>query len=230
MLIWKFYILGREWHLPQIKGPVFQEDEEVDDDDDDDDYVVDDDDDDVVDDDDDDDDGDGIRGNENVDKLAKAALNRTSTSGKLICYSDLKPKINTYIKSVWQRDRDAEGANELHEVLPNLGEDLHKRGEGAGRKLEMAMCRLRYKSVCHTVYSAPKLSSARTLLLRVRAPPPTPWPDVETECRRAVQKSNIYKIPSYYLQNESLNALFQFQFDKKDKKNLTKKKISRLVQ
>ncbi|GFN91175.1 LOW QUALITY PROTEIN: ribonuclease hi [Plakobranchus ocellatus] len=86
--------------------------------------------------------GDCIQGNENVDKLAKAALNRTSTSGKLICYSDLKPKINTYIKSVWQRDWDAEGANKLHEVLPNLGEDLHRRGEGAGRKLETAMCRL----------------------------------------------------------------------------------------
>ncbi|GFN95233.1 ribonuclease hi [Plakobranchus ocellatus] len=84
-----------------------------------------------------------IQGNENVDKLAKAALNRTSTSGKLICYSDLKPKINTYIKSVWQRDWDAKGANKLHEVLPNLGEDLHRRGEGAGRKLETAMCRLR---------------------------------------------------------------------------------------
>ncbi|GFO40540.1 ribonuclease hi [Plakobranchus ocellatus] len=89
----------------------------------------------------------GIQGNENVDKLAKAALNRSSTSGKLICYSDLKPKINTYIKSVWQRDWDAEGANKLHEVLPNLGEDLHRRGEGAGRKLETAMCRLR---VSHT--------------------------------------------------------------------------------
>ncbi|GFO39499.1 ribonuclease hi [Plakobranchus ocellatus] len=84
-----------------------------------------------------------IRGNENVDKLAKAAPNRTSTSGKLIYYSDLKCKINTYIKSVWQRDWDAEGANKLHEVLPNLGEDLHRRGKGAGRKLETAMCRLR---------------------------------------------------------------------------------------
>ncbi|GFO02897.1 ribonuclease hi [Plakobranchus ocellatus] len=37
----------------------------------------------------------------------------------------------------------SEGANKLHEVLPNLGEDLHRRGEGAGRKLETAMCRLR---------------------------------------------------------------------------------------
>ncbi|GFO14918.1 hypothetical protein PoB_004142300 [Plakobranchus ocellatus] len=33
----------------------------------------------------------GIRGNENVDKLAKAALNRAPCSGKLIGWSDLKP-------------------------------------------------------------------------------------------------------------------------------------------
>ncbi|GFN82574.1 RNA-directed DNA polymerase from mobile element jockey [Plakobranchus ocellatus] len=85
----------------------------------------------------------GIRGNENVDKLAKAALNRASCLGKLICWSDLKPKMNTNINSIWQRDWDAEGANKLHEVLPNLGEDLHRRGEGAGRKRETAMCRLR---------------------------------------------------------------------------------------
>ncbi|GFO19627.1 ribonuclease hi [Plakobranchus ocellatus] len=84
----------------------------------------------------------GIQGNENVDKLAKAALNRASYSGKLICWSDLKPKINTYINSVWQKNWDAEGANKLHEVLPNLGEDLHRRGDGAGRKRETAMCRL----------------------------------------------------------------------------------------
>ncbi|GFN84756.1 ribonuclease hi [Plakobranchus ocellatus] len=84
-----------------------------------------------------------IQGNENVDKLAKAALNRASCSGKLICWSDLKPKINAFINSVWQKNWDAEGANKLHEVLPNLGEDLHRRGEGADRKREKAMCRLR---------------------------------------------------------------------------------------
>ncbi|GFO10519.1 ribonuclease hi [Plakobranchus ocellatus] len=85
----------------------------------------------------------GIQGNENVDKLAKAALIRTSCSGKLICWSDQKSKINACIHSVWQRNWDAEGANKLHEVLPNLGEDLHRRGKGAGRKRETAMCRLR---------------------------------------------------------------------------------------
>ncbi|GFN79784.1 Gag-Pol polyprotein [Plakobranchus ocellatus] len=76
----------------------------------------------------------GIRGNENVDELAKAALNRASCLGKLICWSNLKPKINAYIHSVWQNNWDAEGANKLHEVLPNFGKDLHRRGEGAGRK------------------------------------------------------------------------------------------------
>ncbi|GFO04319.1 ribonuclease hi [Plakobranchus ocellatus] len=42
----------------------------------------------------------GIRRNENVDKLAKAALNRALCSGKLICWSDLKPKVNAYIHSI----------------------------------------------------------------------------------------------------------------------------------
>ncbi|GFO44337.1 hypothetical protein PoB_007084200 [Plakobranchus ocellatus] len=85
----------------------------------------------------------GIRGNENVDKLAKPALNRVSCSGKLICWSDLKPKVHAYIHTVWRENWDAEGANKLHEVLPNLGEDLSKSGDGAGRKRETVMCRLR---------------------------------------------------------------------------------------
>ncbi|GFO46814.1 ribonuclease hi [Plakobranchus ocellatus] len=85
----------------------------------------------------------GIQGNENVDKLAKAALNKASYSGKLICWSDLKPKVKAYIHTVYQTIWDTEGANKLHEVLPDLGEDLHKRGEGAGRKRETVICRLR---------------------------------------------------------------------------------------
>ncbi|GFN73675.1 ribonuclease hi [Plakobranchus ocellatus] len=84
-----------------------------------------------------------IRGNDNVDKLAKAALNRASSPGKLICWSDLKPKVNVYIYTIWQENWDAYGANKLYEVLPNLGQDQRKRGEGAGRKRETAMCRLR---------------------------------------------------------------------------------------
>ncbi|GFO48515.1 ribonuclease hi, partial [Plakobranchus ocellatus] len=75
--------------------------------------------------------------------LKKAALNRALCAGKLICWSDLKPKTIAYIHSVWQKNWDAEGANKLNEVLPNLGEDLHRGGEGAGRKRETVMCRLR---------------------------------------------------------------------------------------
>ncbi|GFN91189.1 ribonuclease hi [Plakobranchus ocellatus] len=71
----------------------------------------------------------GIQENENVDKLAKAALNRASYSGKFICYSDLKPKINTYFNSVWQKNWDAEGANKLHEV-PLLSQTWAKTSTG----------------------------------------------------------------------------------------------------
>ncbi|GFO37582.1 ribonuclease hi [Plakobranchus ocellatus] len=85
----------------------------------------------------------GIQGNENVGKLAKAALNNASYLGKLIFWSGLKPKVNAYIHTVWQENWYTEGANKLHEVLPDLGEDLHKRGEGAGSKRETVMCRLR---------------------------------------------------------------------------------------
>ncbi|GFO44637.1 ribonuclease hi [Plakobranchus ocellatus] len=78
-----------------------------------------------------------------MDKLAKSGLNRASCSGKLICWFDLKPKVNAYIHTVWQENWDAEGANKLHEVLPNLGKDLSKRGEIAGRKRETVLCRPR---------------------------------------------------------------------------------------
>ncbi|GFO20008.1 ribonuclease hi [Plakobranchus ocellatus] len=54
-----------------------------------------------------------------------------------------RQNVSGYINSVWQKNWDAEGANKLHEVLPNLGEDLHRRGDGGGRKQETAMCRLR---------------------------------------------------------------------------------------
>ncbi|GFO40233.1 hypothetical protein PoB_006673800 [Plakobranchus ocellatus] len=86
--------------------------------------------------------------NENVDKLAKAALNRESCSGKLICWPDLKPKINAYIHTVWQENRDAEGANKLHEVLPNLGEDLSKRDEGTRTKRETSQAGRPGSTVC----------------------------------------------------------------------------------
>ncbi|GFO47675.1 RNAse h family protein [Plakobranchus ocellatus] len=58
----------------------------------------------------------GIQGNENVDRIAKAALNRALSSGKL-CWPDLKPKVNIYIHTIWQENWDAEGPSKLYEVL-----------------------------------------------------------------------------------------------------------------
>ncbi|GFN92250.1 hypothetical protein PoB_001875600 [Plakobranchus ocellatus] len=52
---------------------------------------------------------DGIRRNENLDKLAMAALNRASYSRKLICWWDLKPKVNAYIQTVWQENWNVKG-------------------------------------------------------------------------------------------------------------------------
>ncbi|GFO00338.1 RNAse h family protein [Plakobranchus ocellatus] len=54
----------------------------------------------------------GIQGNENVYKLAKAALNKASYPGKFICWSDYKPKVNAYIHTVWQGNWDTEGGKQ----------------------------------------------------------------------------------------------------------------------
>ncbi|GFO00662.1 glycosaminoglycan xylosylkinase [Plakobranchus ocellatus] len=77
----------------------------------------------------------------------------------------------TYQEGRLAKDWDAEGANKLHEVLPNLGEDLHRGGEGGGRKLEMAMCRLRVghtwekdETYCAKVKSVPSYSHGPRLL------------------------------------------------------------------
>ncbi|GFO07264.1 neurogenic locus notch homolog protein 1-like [Plakobranchus ocellatus] len=61
-----------------------------------------------------------IRGNENVDKLAKAALNRATCSGKFIYWSDLKPKVNAYIHTVWQENWDMRG-QQAPRSTPQLG-------------------------------------------------------------------------------------------------------------
>ncbi|GFO43405.1 ribonuclease hi [Plakobranchus ocellatus] len=108
----------------------------------------------------------GFLGNENLDKLAKATLNRVSFSGKLICRSDLKPKVNAYIHTIWQENWDGEGANKLHEVLPSLGEHLGKRGEGAGRKRETVMCRFRVGHKWLTFcYACDSLYTVRHILI-----------------------------------------------------------------
>ena len=82
----------------------------------------------------------GITGNENADRLAKTALFGTQNTKLLICWSDLKPKIDKYINDIWQRDWDGEVQNKLHHILPYLKENLQK---GNTRKEQTVMTRLR---------------------------------------------------------------------------------------
>ncbi|GFO25043.1 leucine-rich repeat and immunoglobulin-like domain-containing nogo receptor-interacting protein 2 [Plakobranchus ocellatus] len=51
-------------------------------------------------------------------------------------HSTLDNLVNAYIHTIWQENWDAEEVNKLHEVLLNLGENLSRRGEVAGRKQE----------------------------------------------------------------------------------------------
>ena len=83
----------------------------------------------------------GILGNESVDKIAKSALTK-AVRDKQICWSDLKPKINTYLNYTWQNDWDEEIGNKLHEILPNLKENLPNR-TSTNRRQETKMSRLR---------------------------------------------------------------------------------------
>ena len=57
-----------------------------------------------------------------------------------ICWSDLKPKVNKYIKDRWQAEWEQDSNNKLYEVLPVLGESL---STGKNRKEETVMARLR---------------------------------------------------------------------------------------
>ena len=85
----------------------------------------------------------GIHGNESADKLAKSALLREVAPQKLIIWSDLKPKVKTYIDSVWQETWNDETTNKLHEILPNLKENLNDGVDNRNRKQETVMSRLR---------------------------------------------------------------------------------------
>ena len=82
----------------------------------------------------------GIWGNEKADQLAKAALSRGARSKFNISWSDLKPKVNKYIKERWQAEWEQDSNNKLYEVLPVLGENL---STGKNRKEETVMARLR---------------------------------------------------------------------------------------
>ncbi|GFN77774.1 hypothetical protein PoB_000428000 [Plakobranchus ocellatus] len=78
--------------------------------------------------------------------------------------------------SVWQKNWDAEGANKLHEVLPNLGEDLQGEGKEPVENGRRQCVGFGFVCYIHSLLltgrrwiSRSALRSAETFPLRVRA-------------------------------------------------------------
>jgi kelch-like protein 2/3 len=61
----------------------------------------------------------GIAGNSRADQAAKTALRLPKTEGE-IPYSDLKPRITSYIRDEWQRSWDTQTNNKLHGIRAKI--------------------------------------------------------------------------------------------------------------
>ena len=85
----------------------------------------------------------GIPGNEKADRLAKAALTSSLAAHSQVCWSDLKPRVDTYICTAWQALWNNETRNKLYEILPNLKESLCNTTQSLYPKQETVMTRLR---------------------------------------------------------------------------------------
>ena len=85
----------------------------------------------------------GIPGNEKADRLAKAALASSLAAHSQVCWSDLKPQVDTYICTAWQALWNDETRNKLYEIRPNLKESLCNTTQPLYRKQETVMTRLR---------------------------------------------------------------------------------------
>ena len=84
-----------------------------------------------------------ISGNEKADRLAKAALTSSLAAHSQVCWSDLKPRVDTYICTAWQALWNKETRNKLYEIRPNLKESLCNTTQPLYRKQETVMTRLR---------------------------------------------------------------------------------------
>ena len=81
----------------------------------------------------------GIRGNEQVDNIAKEAV-KDKVSKTRIPYSDCKTKVNQYIQTIWQTEWDMQGDNKLKSAKQLLSDTL--RMESRTRREESVLCRL----------------------------------------------------------------------------------------
>ena len=62
----------------------------------------------------------GIRGNEMADKAAKEGLNKRVPVRYKIPYTDLLPKVKSYVKDLWQERWDRQVDNKLNAIIPNI--------------------------------------------------------------------------------------------------------------
>ena len=84
----------------------------------------------------------GISGDEKADRLAKAALTSNLAAHSQVCWSDLKPQVDTCICTAWQALWNNETRNKLYEIRPNLKESLCTTTQPLYRKQETVMTRL----------------------------------------------------------------------------------------
>ena len=91
----------------------------------------------------------GIRGNDQADSAAKAALNLDISPSKLP-YTDFKGLINESLKSSWQSAWDAAITNKLHSVKPVLGEWLPSFRTNRREEVVLARCRIGHTRYTHS--------------------------------------------------------------------------------
>lgn len=100
----------------------------------------------------------GIPGNEQVDQLAKAALDLAYTNSS-VPHSDFKSVIKSYTTQLWQSQWDVAANNKLHYIKPILGSRALTSRKS--RREEMVLARLR---IGHTYLT-------HSYLLRGEPPP-----------------------------------------------------------
>ena len=83
----------------------------------------------------------GIPGNEQVDELAKLAVN-LDTSKEPVFFKDLKPSINKHLINLWQNRWNQSSPNKLLEIVPDL-KNWRVPLIRQTRRDEVTMCRSR---------------------------------------------------------------------------------------
>ena len=82
----------------------------------------------------------GIQGNEIADRLAKNAINKTIHPSAVIPFSDIRPKVQSYMDKLWQEEWETQTQNKLFKIKPSLKTSL--LSVWGNRKEESVMCRL----------------------------------------------------------------------------------------